>query len=75
MTRRRAYLRSLTFEQQLDIALYLNFDMIGSPNAGYFVYDGDNSSGTTGPMPFGSAQIEQAFADYLTGARDTDRGH
>ncbi|WP_035285179.1 M28 family peptidase, partial [Actinokineospora spheciospongiae] len=27
------YVQSLTFEQQLDIALYLNFDMIASPNA------------------------------------------
>ncbi|HWH01500.1 MAG TPA: M28 family peptidase [Pilimelia sp.] len=60
-----AYLRSLTFEQQLDIALYLNSNSIGSRNAGYFVYDGDNSSGRTGPMPYGSAQIERAFATYL----------
>ena len=38
-----AYLAGLTFEEQLDIALYLNYDMIASPNAGYFVYDGDDS--------------------------------
>ncbi|WP_433267227.1 M28 family metallopeptidase [Actinosynnema sp. CS-041913] len=62
-----AYVRSLTFEQQLDIALYLNFDMIGSPNAGYFVYDGDNSDGVgAGAGPYGSAQIEKSFVDYLT---------
>ncbi|MBY8854321.1 M28 family peptidase, partial [Saccharothrix sp. MB29] len=60
------YVRSLTFEQQLDIALYLNFDMIGSPNAGYFVYDGDDSDGVgAGAGPYGSAQIEKAFVDYL----------
>ncbi|MCP2164417.1 M28 family metallopeptidase [Goodfellowiella coeruleoviolacea] len=61
------YVRSLSFEQQLDIALYLNFDMIGSPNSGYFAYDGDNSSGTN-PVhsPYGSAQIERAFVDYLS---------
>ncbi len=60
------YVNSLSFEQQLDIALYLNFDMIGSPNAGYFVYDGDDSDGEgTGPGPYGSAQIEAAFVDYL----------
>jgi len=60
------YVQSLTFEQQLDIALYLNFDMIGSPNAAYFIYDGDNSDGVgAGPGPFGSAQIEKAFADYF----------
>jgi len=63
------YVNSLTFEQQLDIALYLNFDMIGSPNAGYFAYDGDNSDGVgAGPGPYGSAQIEKTFTDYL-GAR------
>ncbi|MFD7652363.1 M28 family metallopeptidase [Actinosynnema sp. NPDC059797] len=60
------YVRSLTFEQQLDIALYLNFDMIGSPNAAYFVYDGDDSDGVgAGAGPYGSAQIEQAFVEYL----------
>ncbi|MEU4739901.1 M28 family metallopeptidase [Actinosynnema sp. NPDC023658] len=61
------YVQSLTFEQQLDIALYLNFDMIGSPNAAYFVYDGDDSDAVgAGAGPYGSAQIEQAFVDYLT---------
>ncbi|MEU0879901.1 M28 family metallopeptidase [Lentzea sp. NPDC005914] len=60
------YVRSLTFEQQLDIALYLNFDMIASPNAAYFIYDGDNSDGVGSPAgPYGSAQIEKAFADYF----------
>ena len=66
----QAYVDSLDFEQQLDIAMYLNFDMIGSPNAGYFVYDGDDSDGEgAGPGPFGSAQIEQTFVDYLTGVK------
>jgi Zn-dependent M28 family amino/carboxypeptidase len=61
------YVQSLSFEQQLDIALYLNFDMIGSPNAAYFVYDGDDSDAVgAGAGPYGSAQIEQAFVDYLT---------
>jgi Zn-dependent M28 family amino/carboxypeptidase len=60
------YVQNLDFEQQLDIALYLNFDMIGSPNAGYFTFDGDDSDGVgAGPGPFGSAQIEQAFVDYF----------
>jgi Zn-dependent M28 family amino/carboxypeptidase len=71
-----AYLSSLSFEQQLDIAMYLNSNSIGSRNAGYFVYDGDNSSGMTGPMPYGSAQIERTFAGYLNGrgipTEDTD---
>ena len=60
------YVRALTFEQQLDIALYLNFDMVASPNAAYFVYDGDDSDAVgAGAGPFGSAQIEKAFVDYL----------
>ncbi|HEX2131535.1 MAG TPA: M28 family metallopeptidase [Actinophytocola sp.] len=60
------YVQNLTFEEQLDIALYLNFDMIGSPNAGYFIFDGDDSDGEgAGPGPYGSAQIEAAFANYF----------
>jgi Zn-dependent M28 family amino/carboxypeptidase len=60
------YVQNLDFEQQLNIALYLNFDMIGSPNAGYFVYDGDDSDAVgAGPGPYGSAQIEAAFNNYF----------
>ena len=60
------YVQGLTFEQQLDIALYLNFDMIASPNAAYFVYDGDNSDDVgAGEGPYGSAQIEAAFSGFL----------
>lgn len=50
------------------IALYLNFDMIGSPNFVRFVYDGDNSRyGTDVAMegPAGSGAIEQTFHDYF----------
>ena len=62
----QAYVDSLSFEQQLDIALYLNFDMIGSPNAAYFVYDGDDSDAVgAGPGPYGSAQIEQTFSSFF----------
>ena len=60
------YVAGLTFEQQVDIALYLNFDMIGSPNAAYFAYDGDDSDAEgSGPGPVGSAQIEAAFTGFL----------
>lgn len=62
----QAYVDSLSFEQQLDVALYLNFDMIGSPNAAYFVYDGDDSDAVgAGPGPYGSAQIEQTFSSFF----------
>ena len=39
------YVNSLTEDEQDDISLYLNFDMIGSPNHVFFVYDGDDSDG------------------------------
>jgi aminopeptidase S len=40
--------------------------MVGSPNPGYFLYDGDNSDGTgAGPGPAGSAQIEATLAAYF----------
>jgi Zn-dependent M28 family amino/carboxypeptidase len=49
-----------------NVALYLNFDMIGSPNYVRFVYDGDNSdTGTPGDNPPGSEVIEQEFLDYF----------
>jgi Zn-dependent M28 family amino/carboxypeptidase len=59
------YVNNLTQEEQDDIALYLNFDMIGSPNHVFFIYDGDDSDGVgTGPGPEGSAQIEELFESY-----------
>ena len=49
--------------------LYLNFDMVASPNYALFVYDGDNSAFPVGPGaapgPPGSAQIERLFHDYF----------
>ncbi|MDQ1659538.1 MAG: hypothetical protein QOD41_4621 [Cryptosporangiaceae bacterium] len=60
------YVSGLSFDQQLDIALYVNFDMIGSPNYGRFVFDGDDSDHTgSGPGPYGSGAIEQVFASYF----------
>ena len=47
-----------------DIALYLNFDMIGSPNFARFIYDGNGSAfGQSGPP--GSDTIERAFQRYF----------
>ena len=58
------YVDSLSKSQAKDVELYLNFDMIGSPNYARFVYDGDGDAfGTTGPN--GSARIEQVFEDYF----------
>lgn len=61
-----AYVKGLDDETRTDIALYLNFDMVGSPNAGYFVYDGDDSDRVgEGPGPEGSAGIERTFGAIL----------
>ena len=65
------YVSQLSFEQQLNIALYLNFDMVGSPNWGEFVYDGDDSDGVgAGAGPFGSAQIEALLTGYISTAKN-----
>ena len=60
-----AYVNGLSPEEQDKIALYLNFDMIGSPNHVFFIYDGDDSDGVgAGPGPGGSAEIEKTFEAY-----------
>ncbi len=63
------YVANLTEEQADDIALYLNFDMVGSPNYMFGVYDGDNSGGTApdGFIPPGSAEIEDVFEQFYAG--------
>ena len=48
----RDYVANLTPEDGDKISLYLNFDMIGSPNHVFFVYDGDDSDKVgAGPGP------------------------
>ncbi len=37
------YVAGLSPDELSKIALYLNFDMVGSPNPGFFIYDGDDS--------------------------------
>lgn len=59
------YVEALSQAEKDRIALYLNFDMIGSPNHVFFVYDGDDSDATgEGPGPGGSDQIEKAFESF-----------
>jgi Zn-dependent M28 family amino/carboxypeptidase len=72
----RTYLASLDVNALKDIALYLNFDMIGSPNPGYFTYDGDQSAPpnpdkATPRVPEGSAGIERTLVAYLKAAGKT----
>ncbi|MFI8894902.1 M28 family metallopeptidase [Streptomyces paradoxus] len=50
----RYYVNRLTTGDRSRISGYLNFDMIGSPNPGYFVYDDDPA-------------IEKTFKDYFAG--------
>ncbi|MDI3312871.1 MAG: M28 family peptidase [Mycobacterium sp.] len=73
------YVFGLDRNQLNDIALYLNFDMLGSPNAGFFTDDGDQSgppgSGVAPQdVPEGSAGIERTLAGYLNlaGKRPAD---
>ncbi|WP_020135897.1 M28 family metallopeptidase [Streptomyces sp. 351MFTsu5.1] len=48
------YVNSLSTANRSKISGYLNFDMIGSPNPGYFVYDDDPG-------------IEKTFKEYYAG--------
>jgi Zn-dependent M28 family amino/carboxypeptidase len=73
------YLFGLDRGQLNDIALYLNFDMLGSPNAGFFTEDGDQSGPPSpgipsGDVPEGSGGIERVLAGYLNmaGKRPAD---
>ncbi|WP_329220134.1 M28 family metallopeptidase [Streptomyces sp. NBC_01485] len=50
----RYYVNNLSSANRARVSGYLNFDMIGSPNPGYFVYDDDPT-------------IEKTFKDYYTG--------
>jgi Zn-dependent M28 family amino/carboxypeptidase len=60
------YVNNLSEEEHARIALYLNFDMVGSPNHVFFIYDGDDSDVVgAGPGPAGSAEIEKTFERYF----------
>jgi aminopeptidase Y len=60
-----AYVAQLSQAERDRIALYLNFDMIGSPNYVFMIYDGDDSDGVgAGPGPDGSERIEVVFQQF-----------
>ncbi|MFD4658185.1 M28 family metallopeptidase [Kitasatospora sp. NPDC058444] len=60
------YVNSLSEAERKKISLYLNFDMIASPNYAQFVYNGSGSAGgESGPE--GSAQLERDINGYLDG--------
>ena len=57
-----------------EIAMYLNYDMVGSPNYVFFVYDGDESDASERPAgPPGSAAIEDVYEAYYTRAESPTR--
>ncbi|WP_260300736.1 M28 family peptidase [Rathayibacter sp. PhB152] len=60
------YVDSLSEEEAGDIATYLNFDMVASPNYVVSVYDA-NESTFEAPVevPAGSIATEKAFTDYF----------
>jgi Zn-dependent M28 family amino/carboxypeptidase len=64
-----AYVQGLSEADRDRIALYLNLDMVGSPNSGYFVLDGDDSdNGGDEPGPTGSGVLERVLAETLAAA-------
>jgi Zn-dependent M28 family amino/carboxypeptidase len=58
------YVDSLKKSEAKDISLYLNFDMLGSPNFARLLYDGDGSAFDI-PGPKGSDAIEANYAAYF----------
>jgi Zn-dependent M28 family amino/carboxypeptidase len=67
------YVASLDHDELMNLSVYLNFDMIGSPNPGYFTIDGDQSAPPDPEqqaprIPEGSAGIERTLVAYLKSA-------
>jgi Zn-dependent M28 family amino/carboxypeptidase len=63
------YVAELSQDEKDRIALYLNFDMVASPNYIFMVYDGDESGWDAPagvPIPEGSVQIEDFFEGFYT---------
>lgn len=61
------YVNNLSDEELDNIALYLNYDMVGSPNFVWFVYDADESSFEAPvAIPEGSEAIEDVYESFYT---------
>ena len=63
------YVEGLSQAERDRIALYLNYDMVGSPNYIFMVYDADESSFPAPegvPIPPGSTAIEDLYESYYT---------
>lgn len=69
------YVAGLSDADRQKISLYLNLDMVGSPNAAYLAYDGDNSDNQgAGPGPEGSATVERLLLEQLATTGVTGEG-
>jgi Zn-dependent M28 family amino/carboxypeptidase len=69
------YVAGLSDADRQKIALYLNLDMVGSPNPAYLAYDGDNSDNEgAGPGPEGSATVERMLLEQLAATGVTGEG-
>ncbi|WP_369199532.1 M28 family metallopeptidase [Streptomyces sp. PU-14G] len=66
----RHYVDSLGKDEIGAIDTYLNFDMIGSPNAGHFVYDDDPSVEAVFAEWFRSKGIETEASEEVNGRSD-----
>ncbi len=66
------YVSSLSSGERESILLYINVDMVASPNIGYFVQGGAGRD-TSESGPPGSATVGQVLADQLTAAGATPR--
>ena len=61
------YVAGLSQAERDRIALYMNYDMIGSPNYIFMVYDADESTFPAPvPIPAGSEAIEDVYESYYT---------
>src|SRR5829696_1892016 len=63
------YVEGLSQAERDRIALYLNYDMIASPNYIFMVYDADESTFPAPegvPIPAGSTAIEDVYESYYT---------
>ncbi|MEV4111540.1 M28 family metallopeptidase [Nonomuraea sp. NPDC049695] len=69
------YVASLPAAEAAKIKLYLNYDMVASPNYAFKIYDGDDSDATGAPAgPPGSDEIEKLFEKYFDALRQGHNG-
>ncbi|MGH9270095.1 MAG: M28 family peptidase, partial [Ilumatobacteraceae bacterium] len=63
------YVEGLSELELAEIALYMNYDMVGSPNYIFMVYDADESTFPAPPgvpIPAGSEAIEDLYESFYT---------